>query len=98
VNSLPQELWDHITPDNALPFALEWKDIRSTDHWADTGDEIRPARRIVSAGYVLYVGEDPGDPGHNILVLGNHYDYEEQMWSEFTSYPLEVVRNYDRIP
>jgi hypothetical protein len=48
----------------------------------------------VSAGYLLYDGQDPHEPDAEIIIIGNHYDYEEGKWSEFTCYPKVVVRRY----
>lgn len=92
--SLPERLWAGATPDTAKLVAWEWRDIRSTDHWASEEDTIRPARRIVSAGYLLYDGIDPHEPAAEIVVVGNHYDYEEGRWSEYTCYPKAVPRRY----
>lgn len=92
--SLPEHLWEQRTPDNSKMIAWEWRDIRTTDHWTDDSESVRPARRIVSAGYLLYDGVDPHDGNAEIIIIGNHYDYEEGRWSEFTCYPKSVPRRY----
>jgi len=88
--SLDQALWEGRTPANTLLVEFRWRDIRSTDHWGDDSATIRPARRLSSAGYVLYDGVDPDEPEAEIIVLGNHYDWEEEMWAEFTCFPKSV--------
>lgn len=92
MSGLPSELWENKNPHNTPLVAFNWRDIRSTDHWSDDSEEIRPARRLVSAGYILYQGPDPQDPESEIVVLGNHYDWEEESWSEFTCFPATVPR------
>jgi hypothetical protein len=91
-DGLDQDLWKGKTPSNTPMVSFDWRDIRSTDHWGDDSEAIRPARRITSAGYLLYDGIDPGDPEAEIIVLGNHYDWEEESWSEFTCFPKFVPR------
>ena len=90
--SIDQALWEKRTPDTTPLIPFDWRDIRSTDHWAGQEEDIRPARRITSAGYLLYDGEDPGEPEAEIIVIGNHYDWEEEMWSEFHVFPKFVPR------
>jgi len=89
---LPTSLWENKTPDNAPLVRFMWRDIRRTDHWSDTDEAIRPARKLATAGWILYDGVDPGDPGNEIVVLGNHYDYEEERWADFHCFPKQVVR------
>lgn len=92
--SLPEHLWAGKTPATAKLIPFEWRDIRTTDHWTDNSDSVRPARQITSAGYLLYDGEDPHERGAEIIVIGNHYDWEEEAWSEYTCYPKAVPRRY----
>jgi hypothetical protein len=91
-DSLNQDLWAGKTPDNSAMVGFRWRDIRSTDHWNDDSGTIRPARHICSAGYIVYDGTDPGEPTCDIIVLANHYDYEEERWAEFTVFPKTVPR------
>lgn len=95
--SLDESLWEGKTPANTPMVAFHWRDIRSADHWGDTDTTIRPARRIISAGYVIYDGIDPDEPDAEIIVLANHYDEEEECWSEYTCFP-KVVPVYRRAP
>lgn len=92
MGGLSQDLWKDRTPHNTPLVAFMWRDIRSTDHWSDDSEEIRPARKLTSAGYILYQGPDPAEPDETIIVLGNHYDWEEEMWAEFTCFPESVPR------
>ncbi len=94
--SLDPALWEGVTPATTPLVEFQWRDIRSSDHWADDSATIRPARRISSAGYILYDGIDPDEPDAEIIVVGNHYDWEEESWSEFTCYP-KVVPRYRRV-
>ena len=96
--SLPDRLWAGRTPENTPLVKFEWKDIRSTDRWNDEEETVRPARRIASAGYIVYEGPDPHDPAEDVVILANHYDYEEERWSEFTCFPVTVPRTGGGLP
>jgi hypothetical protein len=97
MEGLSSELWKGRTPANTQLVAFQWRDIRAVNHWNDESDPIRPARHITTAGYILYEGIDPDEPTEEIVVLGNHYDWEEERWSEFHCFPKKVMRDA-RVP
>lgn len=86
-------LWKGRTPENTELIALRWADIRNVQRW-DDGDEseVRPARKLQTAGWLLYEGIDPADPTEEIIVLAATWDGEEGTWHDITCFPKMAYR------
>jgi hypothetical protein len=92
------EKWQHLTPKNAQRAIVSWRDIREIGAWDDDTEEIRPARRLETIGWLLYEGPDPFEPDSDVLVLAKTYDWEEQRWADYTAFPKVVLKRLDRLP
>jgi len=90
-----EALWAHRTHLNTPLVSVQWADIREVSRWNDDTEEVRPARKLHQAGFLLYEGIDPGDPGEEIVVLGQVYDEEEGTWHGLTSIPKRAYRKVD---
>lgn len=79
---------------------VEWTDIHSNPGWNEEEQMmIGPVRRIVTGGWILYDGEDPLDPGRDILIAAGTYIFDEGVFADFTVYPRGCVKGlYDRLP
>jgi len=86
------DLWKDKTPANVPLIAFNWADIRKVERWDDDSAPVRPARRLLQAGFLLYEGIDPDDPSEEIVVLAETWDGEEQSWHGITCFPKNVKR------
>ncbi|HUW12097.1 MAG TPA: hypothetical protein VM537_20385 [Anaerolineae bacterium] len=89
-----EKLWEGKTPKDCKVVVIQWADIRSIDRWNDSDEEVRPARRLTTPGYLLYEGIDPADPQEEIVVTAGTYDAEEETWHSFTCYPKRAFRRW----
>lgn len=86
-------LWAELTPNEAPIVAVFWKDIQSLTDWEGDEKDIGPVRKIITIGFLLYDGPDPKDAGHNIVVIAGGYQYDAELWTDYTVFPREVVRD-----
>jgi hypothetical protein len=87
--------WSTLTPHDVPQAVVSWRDIRYISAWDIPDEEIRPARRLDTLGWVLHDGPDPGDPSIEIIVTAGTYDWEEHRWSDYTVYPKLVIKKVD---
>lgn len=85
-----EHLWDDKTPENTPVIAFKWRDIRKVERWDSNEEEVRPARKLVSAGFLLYHGPDPDEPDSIVTVIAETWDGEEETWHGITCFPAEV--------
>lgn len=86
------DLWKDRTPENTPLIAFHWADIRTVSRWNDEEEEVRPARKLVTAGFLLYEGPDPEQPEEEIVVLAETWDGEDEGWYGITCFPKRVNR------
>lgn len=86
------ELWAHKTPANTQLVAFGWRDIRKVERWDGGDEEVRPARKLLQAGFLLYEGVDPREPTQEIVVIAETWDGEEESWHGITCFPKVVPR------
>lgn len=93
-------LWDGRSPNDTPYKFVEWTDIQSTPAWdASEENQVAPVRRITTGGWVVYEGEDPLDPGREILVAAGTFIHDTEKFADYTVYPRYVVKAmYDRPP
>ena len=77
---------------------IHWADIRTTDNCNDDSEDVRPARKLSTPGYLLYDGVDPADPGEEIIILAGTYDGEEKSWHTITCIPKRAYRGVVYVP
>jgi len=88
------ELWADKTPSNTIVVAVEWADIRNVSRWDDGNEEVRPARKLSTTGWLLHDGIDPDDPEEEIVIIAATYDGEEKTWADITTFPKRAFRGY----
>jgi len=86
------DLWKDRTPENTPLIAVNWRDIRAVSRWDDDEEEVRPARKLITAGFLLYEGPDPEELEADILVIAETWDGEEEGWYGITCFPKEVIK------
>ena len=59
---------------------------------------MRPSRKLVTLGWLLYKGPDPKESDAEIVIIARTYDYEENRWAEFTAFPQVVLRQVNKEP
>ena len=87
-----EKLWENKTPLDCPVVVIQWADIRTADRWNEEDEEVRPARKLTTPGYLLYDGIDPLDPSEEIVVIAGTYDAEEESWHTFTCFPKRAFR------
>ena len=90
------ELWAKRTPNNSQMVSVHWADIRTVSRWDDETEEVRPARRLQTIGWLLYEGVDPEDPAFEIVVVAGTWDGEEKAWFDITCFPKMAFKKYER--
>jgi len=87
-----EDLYAHKTPGDSPVISFGWRDIRKCELWDGEDEEVRPARQLWQAVYLLYDGIDPGEPEAEVIIVAETYDGEEGTWHGVTCYPKVVPR------
>jgi hypothetical protein len=86
--------WENETPETVPQVVVHWRDIRDCTSyaWDEEDEEIRPARKLQTIGWLLYQGPDPKEPDVMVTVIARTYDGEEKRWAEYSVFPQIVVK------
>jgi hypothetical protein len=82
------------TPQNSQLVPVHWADIRTVSRWDDPYEDIRPARKLWTACWLLHDGVDPDEPTEEIVVVAGTWDGEEETWHDITCFPKRAFRRY----